>query len=170
MAKTNQKVIFEDLLCPKCERKLKPSILLGRSVEVLECRYCKISVKTSLIREQKNPQKYIDQFKKIPENKEIKEEEREHQRLREEHADNMKNFKHVPFPEECPDCESKDIVADCCNNGWICLSCDRYFELREYRVMFHGDIELYAENKTQASEKGYELLRKGCVDIETEVM
>ena len=171
--------------CPKCKRNLKPSIEPGilhiteypskvvKKIDLhdlLVCRYCKISVKTSVLRKQKDPIKFLEQFAKIPEHTEIKEEEREKIRLREEERENLKKYKYDVHPEKCIECESEDIVADCGNNSWICLSCDAYFELREYRIMFHGDIEVVARNHTEAIEKGYELLRKGNVDIEADYM
>lgn len=150
--------------CPKCNRILKP-MDTG-----LECRYCQVSVKSSILRKEKNPVKFLEQFKKIPENTEIKDEEREKISLREEEKENLKKYKYDVVPDKCIECDSEDIVADCGNNSWICLSCDSYFELREYRIMFHGDIEVVARNHIEAIEKGYELLRKGNVDIEADYM
>lgn len=151
--------------CPKCNRVLKPS-----DHDLLVCRYCGLSVKLSVLRKQKDSVKFLKQFTKIPENTEIKEEEIEKIRLREADIENIKKYKYEVIPEKCIDCESEDIVADCGNNSWICLSCDSYFELREYRIMFHGDIEVYARDGDEAVEKGYALLRKGYIDIEADYM
>ena len=69
------------LKCPKCNRVLKPSIKEGKlhitvfqyqslmkvkSHDLLVCRYCKLSVKTSLLRKQKDPIKFLKQFAKAP--------------------------------------------------------------------------------------------------------
>ncbi|KKM20985.1 hypothetical protein LCGC14_1640000 [marine sediment metagenome] len=151
--------------CPKCTRSLKPS-----SHDLLVCRYCKISVKSSVLRKQKDTIQFLKQFTKIPENTEIKEEEMEKIRLREAGMENIKKYKYEAIPDKCIDCNSEDIVADCGNNSWICLSCDSYFELRQYRVMFHGDIEVCARDGDEAKEKGYALLKKGYIDIEADYM
>ena len=161
--------------CPRCGRILKPiginPIEIGGYFDIgLECRYCQVSVKTDVLRKQKNPVKFLEQFKKIPENTEIKEEEKEKIRLREAEKENLKKYKYDVIADKCIECDSEDIVADCGNNSWICLSCDSYFELREYKIMFHGDIEVVARNHIEAMEKGYELLKKGYVDIETDYM
>ncbi len=134
------------------------------------CRYCKIGVKSSILRKQKDPLEYLKQFENIPENTEIKDDKREKIRLREDHKENIKKYKYEVIPETCIDCKSEDIVADCGNNSWICLSCDSYFELRQYRIMFHGDIEVAARNSSEAVEKGYEYLKKGYVDMEADSM
>ena len=171
--------------CPKCNRIFKPSIEAGNLQiteypskiikkidlhDILICRYCTIYVKVSILRKQKDPLKYLEQFKKIPENTEIKNEEIYKIRLREAEKENLKKYKYDMVPEKCIDCGSEDIVADLGANSWICLSCDSYFELREYRIMFHGDIEVIARDHNEAIEKGYELLRKRKVDIEADWM
>jgi len=170
------------LKCPKCNRVLKPSIkskveitndLNGlirlEGIEYLVCRYCKLSVKTSLLRKQKNPIKFLEQFAKAPEKTEISGEEKEKIRLREEHKENMEKYKHSPVPKKCPECRSEDIVADSYNYGWICLSCDHGFEWKSFRINFYGDVELEAENPDNAIERGYHYLKKGVLDIEAEV-
>lgn len=164
-------LVLETLICPKCKRKLKPSIPRGRSVNLLVCRYCKISVKTSLIRTQKNPQAFIDQFKDIPEGTEIKEVEKYNIRLRKEHSENLKKSKHAHFPNTCPFCESEDIVADCGVNSWICLSCDSYFKWVLYEVAIHGEVSVFATDEDRAMEKAYTHIGDKCkVDFESFVI
>ncbi len=170
--------------CPKCKRNLKPSIKEGNLQiteypskvikkidlhDLLVCRYCKISVKLSVLRNQKNPIKFIEDFKNIPIGYKISEDTKEKIRLREDHKENMERYKHYPVPNKCPYCKSEDIVADCSEHGWICISCDEYFEWHNFRIIFHGDVDLEAENEDCASEKGYALLEKGVVDIEADV-
>lgn len=176
--------------CPKCQRILKPTfhpmneehihkiiytsydrkkIKKVESPDLLTCRYCKISVKVSLLRNQKDPIKFLEDFKKIPIGYSISEDTKEKIRLKEDHEENMTKYKHYPVPNKCPMCNSKDIVADCSDHGWICISCDEYFGWHSFRVIFHGDVELEAENKDMASEKAYYYLREGNVDIEADV-
>jgi len=174
--------------CPKCEKVLKPSVEFDTSQKLIKfddqtviktgkitrkdllvCRYCKISVKPSVLRKQKDPIKFLEDFKKIPIGYKISEETKEKIRLKEDHKENLKKYKHYPVPNKCPYCKSEDIVADCSDHGWICISCDEYFEWYNFRIIFHGDVELAAESETYASEKGYYLLKKGYVDIETDV-
>ena len=161
--------IFEILLCPKCKRKLKPSVPSKESIETfLECRYCKICVKTSLLRTQKNPQAFIDQFKKIPEGTEIKLSEKYKMRDREEHEENLKKYKHTHTPEKCPFCDSIEVVADCGINSWICLSCDSYFQWVLYEIALHGTVSVLAPNEDLASEKAYSC--KNEIDFESFVI
>lgn len=170
--------------CPKCDRNMKPSIETGilqiteyphktvKNVglhDLLVCRYCEINVKVSLLREKKNPHEFLKTFKDIPAKCEISEEETEKIRLRKDHEENFKKYKHSPVPNKCPYCKSEDIVADCSEHGWICITCDEYFEWHNFRIIFHGDVELEAENKDMASEKAYYYLKKGNCDIEAEV-
>jgi len=170
--------------CPNCNRILKPSIEPGilhiteypKKVvkkidlhDILICRYCNIYIKVEVLREQKDPITFLKQFTKIPKEREISKEEKEKIRLREDHRENMEKYKHSPIPERCPYCKSEDIIADSYDYGWICLSCDDGFEWESYRINFYGDIDVEAENPDQAREKGYEYLKKGYGDIETEV-
>lgn len=175
--------------CPKCERNLKPSIKQEEQdlkysflfngikhfthfigIDYLGCRYCNIRVKTSLLRKQKDIPKFLEQFAKIPEETEISEEEKEKIRLRKNHNKNMEKYKHYPVPHKCVECNSEDLVADSSDNGWVCLSCDFYFEWRSYKVIFHGDIELDGENENDAIDRAYDLLGNDCkVDLEAEI-
>ena len=163
------------LKCPKCNRVLKPSVedktIMNKVVSytLLVCRYCKLSVRTSLLRKQKDAIKFLEQFAKAPEETEISCEEKEKIRLREEHKENMEKYKHYPVPKRCPDCKSEDLVADSYNYGWICLSCDYGFEWNSFKINFYGDVELEAENPDNAIERGYNYLKKGVLDIEAEV-
>lgn len=173
------------LKCPKCHRVLKPSLTGGvlqiteyehriaKSMErhdILICRYCNIYIKVEVLRAQKDPIEFLEQFTKIPENTEIKAEEIYKIRLRESEKENLKKYKYEVVPDKCLECDSEDIVADSQDNSWVCLSCDSYFELRNYRIMFHGDIEVFARDHDEAIEKGYEQLRKRNVDIEADWM
>jgi len=161
-------LVLETLICPKCKRKLKPSIPRGKSVEILECRYCKISVKTSLLIKQKNPQAFLDRFKKLPEGTEIKEVEREKIRLLEEHRTNLVKYKHTRVPKKCPYCRSEDLVADSFDNCWICLSCDSYFKWVLYEVAIHGQVSVLASSEDMASEKAHSYLGDDCeIDFES---
>jgi len=163
--------VLETLICPKCKRKLKPSIPRGKSVEILECRYCKISVKTSLLRKQKNPQGFLDRFKKIPEGTEIKEVELEKIRLLEEHFNNLAKYKHIHTPEKCPFCDSIDVVADSYDNCWICLSCDSYFKWVLYEVAIHGQVPVLASDEDMAKEKACSYIGDKCkIDFESFVI
>ena len=161
--------VLETLICPKCGHKLKPSLkVVPRFSDLLVCRYCKISVKGSLIRTQKDPQGFLDRFKKIPEGTEIKEEELEKIRLRKEHSENLKKYKHTHFPNACPYCQSEDIVADCGVNCWICLSCDSYFKWVLYKVALHGQVSVLATDEDIAEEKAYSYLGDNCrIDLES---
>ncbi len=164
-------LVLETLICPKCKKKLKPNILLRKSIEILECRYCKICVKTSLLRTQKNPQAFLDRFKEIPEGTEIKKEEKYNMRLRKEHSENLKKYKHAHFPNKCPYCQSEDIVADCGVNSWTCLSCDSYFKWILYEVVLHGEVSVYATDEDRAKEKGYSYIGDKCrIDFESFVI
>lgn len=171
--------------CPKCERVLKPSTIDGvltitnyvqkitKKVElhdILICRYCNIYIRINLLKKQKDPVKFLKEFKKIPENTEIKNEELHKIYLREQESDNLKKYKHSHPPDKCPECDSEDIIADSCDHGWICMSCDSYFQWEKYLVIFHGDCEVYAQDGEKAAEKGNERLRKGSVHIETDWM
>lgn len=161
--------IFEILICPKCKKKLKPSFHPNEpKTFFLECRYCKICVKTSLLRKQNNPQKFLDQFKEIPEGTEIKEAEKYNMRLREEHKENLIKYRHTHIPEKCPFCDSIHIVADCGVNSWTCLSCDSYFNWTLYEVALHGTISVLAPDEDLASEKAYSC--KSEIDFESFVI
>ena len=165
-------VILETLSCPKCGRKLKPSLeVVPRFSDLLVCRYCKISVKVSLLQKQKNPQAFIDQFKKIPEGTEIKEVEKYNIRLRKEHSENLKKYKHAHIPKRCPYCESEDIVAECGANYWSCLSCDSYFKWVLYEVAIHGQVSVFATSESRAEEKTYSYIGDNCrIDLESFVI
>ena len=125
-------------------------------------------MKTSLLRKQKNPQEFINQFKKIPEGTEIKLSEKYKMRDREEHKANLKNYKHTHIPEKCPFCDSIEVVADCGINSWICLSCDSYFKWVLYEVALHGEISVFAPNEDLAIEKAYSYKSK--IDFESFVI
>lgn len=159
-----QSIEIISLKCPKCNRVLKPS-----AHDLLVCRYCKISVKPSFLRKQKDPLKFLEQYNKIPEGFEINKEVKERIRLKEDHEENMAKYKHSPVPNKCIECKSEDIVASDSENTWECLSCEACFEWFSYRVIYHGDIEVEAESKEDASEKAYYYLKKGVADIETDV-
>jgi len=160
-------LVLETLICPKCKRKIKPGLKSERFETFLVCRYCKISVKTSLIREQKDPQMFLDRFKDIPEGTEIKEVEKYNMRLRKEHSENLKKYKHAHFPNKCPYCQSEDIVADCGVNSWICLSCDSYFKWVLYEVAIHGQVPVLASDEDMAKEKACSYLGDNCkIDLE----
>jgi ribosomal protein L37AE/L43A len=164
-------LVLETLICPKCKRKLKPGLKSERFETFLECRYCKICVKTSLLRTQKNPQEFLDRFKEIPEGTEIKEVEKYNMRLRKEHSENLKKYKHTHFPNKCPYCQSEDIVADCGVNSWICLSCDSYFKWILYEVALHGEVSVYATDEDKAIEKAYNFTGDDCkIDLESFVI
>lgn len=170
---------------PKCNRILKPSIEPGilhiteypKKVvkkidlhDILMCRYCNVFVKIETLRKQKDPLKFLQQFKRLPDNNEIKDEELHKISLREQESYCLKKYKHFSSPSKCPDCGSEDIIADSHDYGWICMSCDSYFQWEKYLIMFHGDIEVYARDQDEAIEKGYEALRKDRVDIEADWM
>jgi len=170
--------------CPRCNRHLKPSFKIGKLHitefqfytlkridihDLLVCRYCKISIKVSFLKRQKNPLKFLKEFKKIPEGFEINKEVKERLRLREEHEYNMTKYKHSPVPEKCPECKSKDLVASGSEQSWECLSCEAYFQWHYYRVDYSGEIEVEAGSEDEASEKAYYYLEKGVADIETDV-
>lgn len=172
-------------ICPKCKKILKPSIEPGilhiteypKKVvkkidlhDILICRYCNVFVKLEILRKQKDPTKFLQQFKLLPDNNEIKNEELYKISLREQELDCLKRFKHPYTPEKCPDCGSDDLIADSHDYGWICMSCDSYFQWERYTIMFHGDIEIFARDGDEAIERGYERLRKGTVDIEADWM
>ena len=165
-------LVLETLICPKCRRKLKPSLkVIPRFSDLLVCRYCKISVKVSLLQKQKNPQAFLDRFKKVPEGTEIKEGELENLRLRKEHLINLKKYKHTHVPNACPYCQSEDIVADCGVNSWICLSCDSYFKWVLYEVALHGEVSVYATDEDKAIEKAYSYIGDNCkIDLESFVI
>jgi len=150
--------------CPKCNRILKPS-----EHNLLACRYCKISVKNSFLRRQKDPLKSLEQYKKIPEGFEINNKVEERLRLKEDHEENMSKYKHSPVPKKCIECKSEDIVASDSDNAWECLSCEAFFSWYSYRVIYHGDIEVEAGSEEDASEKAYYYMEKGIADIETDV-
>ena len=164
-------IVLETLICPKCKRKLKPGLKSERFETFLECRYCKICVKTSLLRTQKNPQAFIDQFKEIPEGTEIKEKEKYNMRLRKDHSENLRKYKHTHIPEKCPYCQSEDIFADYGVNSWICLSCDSYFKWVLYEVALHGEVSVYATDEDRAMEKAYSYIGDNCkIDLESFVI
>jgi len=165
-------IVLETLICPKCKRNLKPSLqVVPRFSDLLVCRYCKISVKVSLIREQKDPQAFLDRFKNIPEGTEIKEVELEKIRLLEEHFNNLAKYKHTRVPKKCPYCQSEDIVADSADNCWICLSCDSYFKWVLYEVAIHGQVSVLATDEDMAKEKAYSHLGDDCkIDFESFVI
>lgn len=171
--------------CPKCERVLKPSTIDGvltitdyrhkitkkvKHHDILICRYCNIFVKAENLRQQKDPLKFLEQFKFLPKNNEMKDEGLHKIRLRDQEVDNLKRFKHPYTPEKCPECNSGDIFADSCDYGWFCMNCDSYFQWQKFLVMFHGDCEVYARDEDEAIEKGYYALENEEVDIETDVM
>lgn len=151
--------------CPRCNRHLKPS-----DNDLLVCRYCKVSIKLPFLKSQKDPSKFLKEFKKIPEGFEINKEVKERIRLKEDHEYNMTKYKHSPVPEKCPECKSEDLVASCSEQQWECLSCEAWFQWFSYRVMYHGDIEVEAGDEDEASEKAYYYMEKGYADMETDVM
>ncbi len=165
-------ILLETLICPKCKRKLKPSLrVVPRFSDLLVCRYCKISVKTSLLIKQKNPQAFLDRFKKLPEGTEIKEVEREKIRLLEEHRTNLVKYKHTRVPKKCPYCRSEDLVADSFDNCWICLSCDSYFKWVLYEIAIHGQVSVLASSEDIAEEKACSYLGDDCrIDFESFVI
>lgn len=179
-------LVLEFYKCPKCERPLKPSIVEGEfqttisqawdgkitkveTPDLLVCRYCKIKVRVSLLRKQKNPSQFIANFKKMPMGFSMSADTIEKIQLREDHEENLRKYKHTPRPNKCPNCKSEDIVAECGDYGWNCISCDEYFEWKSYRIMFHGDVELESDSEDNAREYGYVLLEKGVLDIDAEV-
>lgn len=165
-------ILLETLICPKCKRKLKPSLrVVPRFSDLLVCRYCKISVKISLLQKQKKPQEFLDRFKNLPEGTEIKEVELENIRLRKELSENLKKYKHTHVPKKCPYCQSEDIVADRGVNSWNCLSCDSYFKWILYEVAIHGQVSVLATSEEMAEEKACSYLGDGCkIDLESFVI
>jgi ribosomal protein L37AE/L43A len=166
--------VLETLICPKCGHKLKPSLkVIPRFSDLLVCRYCKISVKVSLIRTQKDPQGFLDRFKKIPEGTEIKEVEVELEKIEllEEHFNNLAKYKHTRVPKKCPYCQSEDLVADSYDNCWICLSCDSYFKWVLYEVAIHGQVSVLASDEDIAEEKACSYIGDDCrIDFESFVI
>jgi ribosomal protein L37AE/L43A len=124
--------------CPYCERKLKPSAR-GSSkgvISVLECRYCKITVKISDIRNNTIPKQFNEEVEK-------------------ERQEKLKSCKHTPVPKECPYCESVSIREYPDNYTWECLECEDMFEWRYYEVRFSGEVTLAAESRQEAESKAY---------------
>lgn len=132
--------------CPKCGRILKPSVTsgkleitqyehkIGKRIElhdILICRYCMIYIKVELLRNKRNPIKFLEQFKKIPENTEIEDKE------------NLLKYNHNVIPKKCPYCGSKNIKKEPDVEGtWECLDCTANFDWKKFIVLYLVEVNI----------------------------
>jgi hypothetical protein len=153
---------IKEKICPFCNRKLKPiikfneeeqksfytfaqpipylvkkEIYLKKGIEYFTCRYCKIEIKNSDIRNNTIPNKFNEIIIK----------KREEQ--------NSKH-KYGPKPKECIQCGSDNLTEDPeQDNSWECKNCGEISTWQTYQVIFSGDIEVYAESEEMARELGW---------------
>ncbi|MBD3197502.1 MAG: hypothetical protein GF317_20785 [Candidatus Lokiarchaeota archaeon] len=126
-------------ICPYCDRKLKPAVRMPEDQEhyiVYECRYCRIEIKVSDIKNGTIPKKFDELFVK-------------------KRNEKIKQCKYGPEPNECVYCYSKKIQEYPENYTWECLDCEEIFEWHSYEVSFTGEISLAAKSKHHAIIKAY---------------
>lgn len=139
---------LETYYCTICNRKLKPSISPKTERIELVCRYCNISVDPL----------------KMKSNTKLSELIKESQEKAEDKL-NREKYKHSIVPEKCPECDSINIIASDNDYEWKCIDCEIYFDWRRYRVAFHGDITVDAEDMEIAEEKAWDKIKEVDFDI-----
>jgi len=139
-------------ICPYCERKLKP--YEERKIIYITCRYCKIKIKTSDIRNDTIPKKFNE---KIQEKKD------------KEHKEILTKYKHHPIPKKCPYCKSKSVERYPEDYTWECDGCKEIFEWKWYECHFHGEVTVAATSEADAISLAYKNTGDLDVDMVREV-